>query len=89
MALVGSSAGRRCGEQPWVGTLPDVFSMTELLERAEAVGPRPALAWLYLAIERGRVEPIQAQGDLLYRFAGTRRSGDHRSEATDPELTTG
>jgi len=44
---------------------------------------RVALSWLYDAIERGRIEPVELATELSYAFVGDRRSDDRVSIRAD------
>ena len=72
-----SLSQRRRTSLQWVGELPDPFSLNDLLRRVPADDVLAALSWLFAAIERGRVVPVDGQAGRRYRFnAGRRRDAD-------------
>jgi hypothetical protein len=70
----------RSTDREWVQRLPDRFSMDTLTAEVGPSELRRALSWLYDAIERGRIEPVRVEAQLLYRFAGERRSDDELAD---------
>jgi hypothetical protein len=63
--------------------------MRELLQVVEDDNVAQALTWLYAAIERGRVEPLQAGDELRYHFAGDRRGEDLSQDGPGDAETAG
>lgn len=74
---------QRSGDHRWVESLPDRFSMDDLIAEVESSDLRRALSWLYDAIEGGRVEPVNVATELRYAFVGARRSDDRRTATND------
>jgi hypothetical protein len=67
----------------WVGQLYDPFTLDDLVAAAAPSETHAALSWLYDAIERGRVVPLQLEGGLTYHFTGDRRAGDRNAGSGD------
>ena len=72
---------RRTNGREWVSRLPSHFTMADLASAVRREHLREALAWLYDAIERGRIEPRRGPGGMHYEFTGRRRGDDRYSRA--------
>ena len=77
---MGRFTRRRGRGRDWVQRLPDRFTLDDLAAAAGQANLRLALGWLYDAIERGRIAPIQIHSRLFYEFLGARRAGDKTEE---------
>jgi hypothetical protein len=64
---MGRFARRGQGDFRWIGRLPAMFLMEDVLASVPAEEIDAALSWLYDAIECGQVVPEQAEGRLRYR----------------------
>ena len=74
---MGDLPQRRRASLLWVGELPDPFTLDDMLRRVPAGDVSSALSWLFAAIERGRVVPVEDESRRCYRFdAGRRRDAD-------------
>jgi hypothetical protein len=90
---MGRFSRRRDVDGSWVAGLPDEFSLDELTSRTTSSEDlRRALSWLYVQIERGRIEPEQTADGMRYRLLARRADdepGRPGSAGTDVSSTSG